>query len=593
MSLQELPYYGVSDLISCHGQFNNTLSCDLPTKKYLEKLSSLHDLDLFTLNVRENINPDLNLCNHRIQSNYYSPHSFNVLRNRLSSSDDDFKLNFSVLHNNIRSLRRNLENLQVHLLDELGHHFSVVGISETKITKTSLLDFNPSIAGYEFEYVPTPLAAGGVGMYIKSDLNYTVIEKSSEDAFQALWIEIHLSNRPNIICGIMYRQHNTPERFQEYFDETLEKFSTSNKSIFVMGDFNINLLGVETCNYAHNFLLSLQSFSLIPTIDKPTRVYKNTATLIDNILVNKLDAGIYSGNIVSDISDHYSQFCIFQKTKVVGKKGGKKTRDFSYFSENSFADELSQFDWDSVSGAQIDPCHSFSILYNKVNKLLNKHAPYKTLSQRRVKQMQKPWITRGLTKSIRVKNRLLYSGNKAQYKIYRNKILLLSRLSKKLYYHSYFSQNLTNMKNTWAGINSLINNKRRDFKRISSIIHPVSKVPTNDCNEISNIFNDFFSSVGPNLASKLPSTIREFTDYMSGNFDKSFFFNPVMASEIETEILSISLNKAHGLYSCPTRILRSVRHILSKPLADIMNKSVSQSGCVPFQVKTCESYTSL
>ena len=147
MSVQELPYYGVSDLISCYGQFNNTLSCDLPTKKYLEKLSSLHDLDLFTLNVRENINPDLN------------PHSFNVLRNRLSSSDDDFKLNFSLLHNNVRSLRRNLENLQVHLLDELGHHFSVVGVSETKITKTSLLDFNPSIAGYKFEYVPTPLAA--------------------------------------------------------------------------------------------------------------------------------------------------------------------------------------------------------------------------------------------------------------------------------------------------------------------------------------------------------------------------------------------------------------------------------------------------
>ena len=75
-----------------------------------------------------------------------------------------------------------------------------------------------------------------------------------------------------------------------------------------------------------------------------------------------------------------------------------------------------------------------------------------------------------------------------------------------------------------------------------------------------------------NLASELH-------DYMSGNFDKSSFFNPVMASEIETEILSISLNKGHGLYSCPTRILRSVRHILSKPLADVMNKSVSQGVC--------------
>ena len=92
MSLQELPYYGVSDLIICHGQFNNTLSCDLTTKKYLEKLSSLHALDLFTLNVHENINPDLNLCNHCIQIVIIIPHivlmSFEIgclLRTTISS----------------------------------------------------------------------------------------------------------------------------------------------------------------------------------------------------------------------------------------------------------------------------------------------------------------------------------------------------------------------------------------------------------------------------------------------------------------------------------------------------------------------------
>ena len=89
------------------------------------------------------------------------------------------------------------------------------------------------------------------------------------------------------------------------------------------------------------------------------------------------------------------------------------------------------------------------------------------------------------------------------------------------------------------------------------------------------------SSVGPNLASKLPSTNREFTDYMS-SINLSALINPIVTSEIETEIFFIPLNKAHGFYSCPTRILRSIRHILSKPLADIMNKSFSQSGCTPF-----------
>ena len=96
-----------------------------------------------------------------------------------------------------------------------------------------------------------------------------------------------------------------------------------------MGDFNINLLGFENAIMHIIFLLPLQSFSLVPIIDKPTRVYKNTATLIDNILVNKLDAGIYSCNFVSDISDHYSQFCIFQKIKEGQMKGRKRIRDFS------------------------------------------------------------------------------------------------------------------------------------------------------------------------------------------------------------------------------------------------------------------------
>ena len=95
---------------------------------------------------------------------------------------------------------------------------------------------------------------------------------TSNEAFQALWIEFHLSRQPNIICGVMYRQHNSPQQFLDYFDETLEKFSALNKPIFIMGDFNINLLAVETCNYAHKFLLSLQNYSLIPTVDKPTRV---------------------------------------------------------------------------------------------------------------------------------------------------------------------------------------------------------------------------------------------------------------------------------------------------------------------------------
>ena len=103
-----------------------------------------------------------------------------------------------------------------------------------------------------------------------------------------------------------------------------------------MSDFNINLLHAETFCYAQDFLLCLQSFSFIPTVDNPTGVYNNSVTLIDNILTNKVDVETTSGNIISGISDHYSQFCISHNFIQGPKRGKQKRRDFSGYSRSKF-----------------------------------------------------------------------------------------------------------------------------------------------------------------------------------------------------------------------------------------------------------------
>ena len=165
--------------------------------------------------------------------------------------------------------------------------------------------------------------------------------------------------------------------------------------------------------YAQEFLLSLQSFSFTPTIDRPTRVHNSSATLFDNILTNKVDANITSGNIVSDISDHFSQFCVSHTFFKKLKSKKQKRRDFSGFSVNSFNSELSeellnQNNFDDQFVVDI----SFPNFYNALSGLVEKHAPMKTLSKRKLKQFSKPWITIGLKKSIKVKNSLFQSGAK-------------------------------------------------------------------------------------------------------------------------------------------------------------------------------------
>ena len=69
-------------------------------------------------------------------------------------------------------------------------------------------------------------------MYIDSDLKYTVIEETSNEALQALWVEIHFPDKANILCGVIYRQHNSPEQLQTYFNETIQGVSKKTKPDF-------------------------------------------------------------------------------------------------------------------------------------------------------------------------------------------------------------------------------------------------------------------------------------------------------------------------------------------------------------------------
>ena len=152
--------YSNQNIIQCHGQFNNLIN--LPSKRYLERLPSFHDIDLFSLNLDLNFNSNLESpLFHPIRRKYYSPHNFNQLKSERCQRSDP--KTFSLIHNNIRSLKRNFEDFQTHLLNELDFPFSIIGV-------TDFADFNPSLAGYNFEFVPTPLSAGGVGMYIDCDL---------------------------------------------------------------------------------------------------------------------------------------------------------------------------------------------------------------------------------------------------------------------------------------------------------------------------------------------------------------------------------------------------------------------------------------
>ena len=96
-----------------------------------------------------------------------------------------------------------------------------------------------------------------------------------------------------------------------YLNQIFEILSKERKQVFLLGDFNINLLNYNDHQPTNNFLDSLASNSFIPYILHPTRITSHSKTLIDNIFSNFISPDIISGNITATISDHLPQFSLF------------------------------------------------------------------------------------------------------------------------------------------------------------------------------------------------------------------------------------------------------------------------------------------
>ena len=101
-----------------------------------------------------------------------------------------------------------------------------------------------------------------------------------------------------------------------YLNNLLDKVSKEQKSVFLLSDFNINLLNyndynpINDHNPTNEFLDSLASNSFVTYISQPTRLTSHCKTLIDNIFSNIISSEAISGNLASTISDHLPQFMI-------------------------------------------------------------------------------------------------------------------------------------------------------------------------------------------------------------------------------------------------------------------------------------------
>ena len=107
-----------------------------------------------------------------------------------------------------------------------------------------------------------------------------------------------------------------------------------NNEVVIVGDFNLDLLKYDTHQPTASYLELVTEQKLLPRIVRPTRIKKQSATLIDHILSSETGITLKSGIIDTEIaggSGYTDQFPTFTVLKI-----GKIKKTKSDFVEKVF-----------------------------------------------------------------------------------------------------------------------------------------------------------------------------------------------------------------------------------------------------------------
>lgn len=520
-------------------------------------------------------------CNYTLQ---------NEFNEKMTKSTES--VSFSALHINTRSILKNYDKLS-NFLDSSIHEFSIVGITETWLKPDSPLNLI-NMQNYKFIEKFRPIKpGGGVGIYIKNNIQYIMREdlSTTEEFIETIFIEIPVEKSKNKIIGVTYRP---PASDNDKFIKTLENiFKTiqnENKAAYILGDFNIDLLKQNNF-YTQDFFNLLKTFGFYPFISKPTRITEFTATVIDNIFSNasvstKNQAGIF----VVDISDHLPIYYM-EKEKIRQKSFIKEEitcRDFRNDNIEKFKMNMANINWN-----QIIECQTCEDAYNAFHTLCTNiyESSFPLKKLKKFKQNPtKPWLTTGLIAACHKKNKMYLNfikfptrNNDAQFKKYRNRLNQIIRTAKINYYHYKFEEQKNNIKETWKLIKTLLN-KQKSSSETSRFIY--NNTIITDKKEIADKFNEYFINIGPNLSKKIQTSPGiNVQDYLTGDYQSSMFLTPTDNEEIYKILMKINPTKSAGIDNFKWKIFKNCAREILTPLNHICNLSFSQ-GIFPSRLKT-------
>lgn len=462
---------------------------------------------------------------------------------------------------NVRSLVNNFNKFKLFVLQQ---NFDIVGISETWLTN-SVNSEVIQIDGYTFVRQDRGARGGGVGVYLGTNIRYEVLESSTQDYVEQIWLKIYNKNG-TFVVGNIYRPPGTNlERFLNHFEDGVANYIPLCTELVCGGDFNINLLSLEDRKTVR-FLEAIDSLGMKQIVNEPTRLTENSMTLIDLIMIagdNKVlyDSGTKDTN---GVSDHLAVFCTFNyKTECEGSRT-VTCRNLKNIDADLFNDLLQLTPFENIlyiNDVHLKVCALNSLLLG----LFDTIAPIRSFKSKRCSP---PWLTQNIREMIRLKNKALKRHKRlnseqswSYYKQLKNQVNGAIQREKAAFVNFCVSKSF-NMKLLWSRLRSL-----------DVVSGPSQTVIPHEYSNPTEI-NNYFLSVSK--AEKADRDLLNFyTSHCYTNFSRKFKFNLVQEDTISKILNNIKSNATgpdniniHMILMCCPFIMPYIVNIINSCLLD-------------------------
>ena len=549
------------------------------------------------------LNDDFQKMSHTLEKcKQFSVNDFN------ESFNESFKNFNSSIFLNIDGNKTNFDTFSVEL-SRLQGKFTIIGLAETNIGPQGSSVYQ--ISGYQGFYQEKSdgkTKGTGVALYIDDTYSATINETFSQvtENIETLFVTIHTNNK-TLTVGVLYRPPNG--NITSFFNELSTILEIlPNKSVHIMGDFNINLHDDNPALHQLEDVMLQAGFAPLISIythEKPGC----KPTCIDNIFTNDWDTIISSGTLAESVSHHLPTFTFF-KYCITNVSADKHIQYYDYCQTN-----VSNFTCSLEQELLKTQPQSFDEFYSTFNNHLDQACKLKKPKITKRTAINNPWITGGIIASMNTKHKLhsdwkksskkkCINGGKCYYKCsscscyrckdshhkhnkfkdYRRQCKHIINHARNRHYNNKVNECNGDSKKVWGIINELRGKKRKKIKPSFFVNgeHITSR------RLIANEFNKYFVSLAPTLNDAYLTTtgltiqpLKSFSDYLPNSISSNIYLHECDEGEIHEIITELDNGKSSDI---PIHIIKNSLSIITPYLVNFFNKFIID-GIFPDKLK--------